>query len=150
MQLDDYLAIEEPLVERLREAVPELVTVTTAAELEDVANLRQKPPPAAIVIYDGDDVPQTPQSEAARGQRQVVLQRWLVVIAVQNVRDQRQGSSVRREAGPLMVKVIRAVAGWQPPVPNTRPLMRAPGTPGPAFEAGYGYFPLLFIARVFT
>jgi len=77
-----------------------------------------------------------------------VLQRWLIVIAVQNVADVRQGSAARREAGPLMSQTLLAVKGWQPPIVGMRPLVRAPASPGPAFEAGYGYFPILILARV--
>ncbi len=143
---DDHLALEEPIVTRLREEIEELKTVTTAAELEDVANMRQRPTPAAIVIYDGDDVLQQPDATVGRGAHDVVLQRWLVVLAIQNVRDQRHGSAMRRDGGPLIRRVMDALRGWQPPVGGVRPLVRV-SAPGPAFEAGYGYFPIMFHAR---
>jgi hypothetical protein len=145
--LDDYLALEEPLVQRVRSAVPEFKAVVTAAELTAIEQMRQQTP-AAIVVYDGDAVPQTPESEARDGERQIAIQRWLVVIAVQNVRDTRGGTSARREAGPLMSKTMAALKGWQPPVAGVRKLRRGDGVPGPAFDSGFGYFPLLFLARV--
>lgn len=146
--LSDWLAAEELIVDRLKDQVAELRTVTTAAELAAVAEMRQKPTPSAIVVYDGDDVPTNPQSQAKQGARHKAVQRWLVVLAVKNVADQRAGSSARRDAGPLIAKIMNALAGWQLPLPGVRPLSRA-GSPGPAFEKGYGYFPILFTAEVF-
>lgn len=146
--VEDWLAAEELIVTRLKTEMPELKTVTTAAEIAAVEKMRQLAP-AAIVIYDGDDVRQGPQAKPNRGQNEIVSQRWLVIIAVQNVADQRGGSGARRVAGPLISRAKRTLAGFDLGLPGVRPLQSA-SAPGPAFESGYGYFPLLFTAEVFT
>lgn len=148
--LSDYLALEPVIIDRLESEVTELVLVGSAPDLDGLAEGRQATP-SAYVIYGGDQVPTNDRRISDAGKRHVITQRWFVVLAVRNVRDTVSGSGVRSDAGPLLSKIITALAGEKPwvPVSGIRPLRRA-GAPRPSYRAGYGLFPLLFTADVIT
>lgn len=145
----NYLALEPLIIDRLKTEVPTLRAVLSADALADLAEGVQTTP-AAYVLYDGDDVPSADGKRAGDGARQLVSQRWLVVLAVRNARG---GSDAREDAGPLLTQILAALAGYHPqPAPPSqvyRPLKRAQA-PRPGYHAGYGYFPLLFTTEVLT
>ena len=145
----NYLAVESLIIDRLTAEVPALRAVLSADALTDLTEGVQTTP-AAYVLYDGDDVPSTDGKRAGDGARQLVSQRWLVVLAVRNARG---GADAREDAGPLLTQILAALAGYHPqPAPPAqvyRPLKRAQA-PRPGYHAGYGYFPLLFTTEVLT
>lgn len=140
--ITDYLSAEPLIVDRLRlqvAAVPD-PNVMTAADLSGVEQ-RAQHTPALHIIYDGDEpAGESGQSEA--GDAQVIWQRWLVVVAVRNVRDTTGGAGARAMAGPLLVSVIQALAGWRPSVDHS-PMIRS-SAPRPVFDAGFAYYPQLY------
>ncbi len=145
--ITDYLAAEQLLIARLRSAVPGFHAVLGAADLDGVAEAGQTVP-AAHVIYDGDALPGGDAARGGAGAAQMVAQRWMIVVAVRNVRQTLSGDGARGEAGPLISQTLAALSGWQPS-PAFRPLRRVPG-PRPGYNAGFGYFPLLFEAQLVT
>lgn len=138
----DYLSAEPLIVARLRdqvEAVPD-ANVLTAADLAGV-EARAQHTPALHVIYDGDE-PAGEAGQSEYGDTQVVQQRWLVVVAVRSARDTLGGAGARALAGPLLVAVIQALAGWRPSADHS-PMVRA-NAPRPVFDAGFAYYPQLY------
>lgn len=133
----NYLRIEALLRARIEASVAGLKAVLGAADLAGVSEAAQITP-AVHVLYDGDEV-------VTRGGDSVAVavnQRWLVVVAVRNVRNQATGDAARAEAGELIWEVLRAVQGWQPAA-DLGPLARVNG-PAPAYISGFAYFPLAF------
>lgn len=141
----NHLGLEALLVERIKSAVPAFRDVLGMADLAAMQESSQGTP-AAHVIYQGDAIPSG--SSAGQGTAQVVVQSWLVVVAVRNARDTLGGSDARRDAGALLTDTIQALSGWQP-APEFRPLVRV-NAPRPGFNAGFAYFPLAFEARFIT
>lgn len=139
-QENDFLQVEQLLVDRLRSAVAGItpvVHVLTAADLSDVAENMQ-PTPALHVVYRPFRV-----LEAREDGRLYRLQHtWLVVSATRNVAQIPSGSPARRDAGELMALAGGAVAGFVPPG-FLRPL-KATTPPGPGYRAGFQYLPLAF------
>lgn len=118
---------------RLAEAValPGL-KVLAAPDLDGIQAASQ-PVPAVHVVFGGFE-----RIESAQGLVEVV-ERWLTVVVVRNVRAAHQGADARADAGGLMDAVFAALNGWQPA--GYQPL--APGAPPTAgYASGYGYFPL--------
>lgn len=144
--MDNHLALEPLLIARLKSAVPGFRAVMGIADLESIPGASQTVP-AAHVIYNGDTLPGG-EGRAGQGSAQVVVQSWLVVILVRNLRDALGGSAARSDAGLLLTDTIQALSGWQA-APEFRPLVRV-NAPRPAFNAGFGYFPLAFEARFIT
>src|SRR3569832_1899995 len=131
--LDSYLAAEQLLIERLKQAVPEFAHVGDWSEYstldESIATT-----PAAYVVYGGDQV----RPAGGKGEVQRIDQIWGVVIVVRNVAQRAAGTAIREEAGPLMMKVLRALMGWQL-ADQLRPLERmAAPRPGGAGRGGGG------------
>lgn len=136
--MDNHLALEALLIERIKSAVPEFRDVFGMADLAAMQESSQVTP-AAHVIYQGDAIP----SGSNTSQKlTLVEQTWLVVVTVRSARDTRAGSGAREEAGGLISRVIEALSNWQP-APEFRPLVRV-NAPRPGFNAGFGYFPLAF------
>lgn len=145
--MDNYLAIENALIERLRLEVPAFFDVLGWADLPSVRD-SSLPDSAALVIYDGDIIPTGANTSAGKGAVQKVMQRWMVVVAVRNVRDMLGGADARTDAGLLITQVLKALSGWQP-LPESRELVRV-NAPKPDFIDGFGYFPLAFEAIIIT
>ena len=145
------LELEQPIKDRLKAEVPELIDVLSIAELNmgDVEDSVRRPP-SGIVFFDGYDVIAGEGGASSQGVSQAVDLRWGIVIAVRNVADPKSGAEARSEAGELMRKAIDAFAGWRPPLTGYQP-MREGSPPGPAYsETGMAYLPLLFLTRTFN
>jgi hypothetical protein len=98
-----------PIVERIRDQAAAFKKVGLAADLA-AARRELKQEPAAFVIPVLD---RSGQNELANGVSQYVLQRFGVVIAVQNLRDQ-AAIAAQEELAPLRLALITALLGWAP------------------------------------
>ena len=143
--MGNHLALEPLLIARLKAEVADFRAVLGMADLASMQEAGQTTP-AAHVIYQGDTLPGG-DSRAGQGAVQMVVQTWLVVVAVRNVRDTVGGGAAREEAGLLITLTLKALSGWA--APGYRPLVRV-NAPRPGFNAGYAYFPLAFEARMIT
>lgn len=140
---NDYLAVEEHLVARLKQMLAGMspaVHVLTAADLEGVAEANQ-PVPAVHVIYRNFRVLES----RADGRVSKLDHTWLAVTTTRNVARARSGAAARRDAGELMAKVGAALMGFRPPLTSS-PLRLTPG-PGPGYKAGFQYLPLAFLVE---
>lgn len=129
-----FVTVEQKIVERLKAAVPG-VTVTTAAELARVQELRQKAP-AVFVVYagfvPGQEIKNVPTVQ------QIVI-RFDVVVTTKNAAGAGVGTAARDDAGPLVQSVIEALIGL--PVGGGKYLRLSDS--GPAeYDAGYAYTPI--------
>ena len=140
--MDDYLAIQDLIVDRLAEEIEE----ATVSDWSDYASMEESriPTPAIYVIYQGDLFGQS----GGRGAVQRVDHMWGVVVVVRNVAN-RRGDQIRETAGPIMAKVIKALSGWTPSEESFRPLERRQAKE-PYYSAVVGYFPLMFSTGVIT
>lgn len=133
-----FLAIEPEIVARLRAAVDVTnLKVLNAADLAGMQAAAQHVP-AVHVIFDGF------ATLRAEDYRVEVVERWLTVIAVRNVASAARGEDARADAGPIMDQVFAALLGFQ--AAGCKPLIPTQ-PPRPGFAAGYGYFPLAWLAR---
>lgn len=133
-----FMALEPLLVARIQGLVdvPGL-KVLTAAQLAGVGENAQHVPAIHVVYNDF----------TAREDKGLVeiVERWLTVVAVRNVRSAKSGTDARQDAGPILDALFSALLGWQ--APGVKPLL--PLTPPrPDFNAGFGYFPLAWEARL--
>lgn len=139
----DHFAVGKAIVERLRSAMSELRQVRLAASMQEIADW-QPSSPAVWVVWDGDQI----MDSAGRGQAQIVRQRWIVALIVRSAADAATGGGVIEAAGPLLSKLIELLMGWLPASPvGARPLERIEA-PRPGYGAGYGYFPVAFVAAI--
>lgn len=139
MPAANYLALESALIDRLRQQVPTLSLVAGAANMPALSD-RASPSPACYVLYDGDRVVST----AHDGRREIVEQRWLVVLCVRHA-GQDGGAALRAAAGELLADILAALSGYAPP-PCTQAIERT-SAPRPAYPPGAGWYPLAYLAR---
>lgn len=129
-----FLALEQILIDRLREVLPPNVHVLSAADLAAATEATQ-PTPAVHVLYRtyrrGNPKP---------AGRVETVQDWLTVVAVRNLRSLGNGEQARDEAGPLLAQVIDALDRYQPGA-GYGSLALADAPPA-GYRAGHGYFPL--------
>jgi hypothetical protein len=141
LEANNFMALESHLVELVRLAVAGMspaVHVLTAAELGDVKESAQRTP-AVHVIYGGYSVAED------LGTAWRLEHTWYAVAAVRNVGAQRTGAAARAEAGPLVVRVIGALAGARVPG-ATKPLQMVT-PPKAGYATGFQYIPSAFLAE---
>ncbi len=138
--MTDYLAAAPLIIIRLKAKVPGFIEVDSRLDQTELEALTLRAP-AAYVLYDGDQ----PGDSGEFGD-QVILQRYLVLIVVRNIRQAVTGEGIRSEAGPLLAATLAALSGWQPG-PGFGRLQRIPG-PRPDYSIGYAFYPLLYTIPV--
>ncbi len=144
--MDDYLALEDQLVERIRQSLPELKAVLTATDLASIQDDR-KNELSAHVVYLGDDIPEGPDSQGSTGKIQLVTQNWLIVLVVKFA-GAATGKGNRKVAGPLISKLLVSLQGWQP-VGSFKSFRRA-NAPRVIYNNGFGYYPFAFKTTFFV
>ena len=143
--MQNYLALETLIQQRLKAEVSGLKAVKAAADLEDV-NQQNQVTPAAYVIYSGDRVVDAPAGRAGKGAAQSVYQTWLVMVSTRYLKNYKGPAE---DAGKVLYDIIQALAGWQAGAEFPRPLRRV-NAPKPEYLGGYGYFYLGFEAQLIT
>lgn len=140
----NYFALEPAIVERLKDQIPELEDVYTPFSVDNMLELTNNAV-AAHVIYAGDRV----GDSVGNGRANAVYQQWLVVLAVRDDGAQSgQTQSLRAIAAPLIVKLLRALQGFNPQISGYRALQRTNDGVGIGHSAGFGYFPYLFESQM--
>ena len=140
--MQDFLALETLLKDRIQSEVPGLRAVLSQADLDGVQRNRQTTP-AAHVIYGGYQVKDATPDQA----RVLITQRWWVVVAVRNVRDTNSNEAARQAAGPLIAGVLATLLGWKPDADHS-PLGLETSSARAQWTGGFGYLPLLFSSNV--
>lgn len=137
MRQPTFLGAEALIAARLKERLPKHVRVLCLA---DVAGAQESelPVPSVRVVYDGYRISDENWSTTT------FEQTYVVVVAVKNVRNLRDGSGAREEASPLIDDVIDALTGFQPE--GYAPLT-ATNTVKPGYVDGRGYYPLAFTTQ---
>jgi hypothetical protein len=140
----NYFDAEAAIVERLNDLLPELKAVLTPFSIGDMVEASQLSP-TVHVIYGGDQVAST----EGRGQKAMISQRWLIVLAVRAPKAQlQQTSDIRVVAGDIIPNLLQALQGWQA-IPQMRPLVRVNG-PAAGYSSTFAYFPFLFEGLLVT
>lgn len=137
--VDDYLFVAPRIAARLEAQLPDTpVDVCETAEQVLKADRRAR---VLMVMWAGDRVDPGDAGRARDGASQLVHQRWLVVLGINNVA---KGADARNlAAGPLLSRVHRALAGWTPEG-AARPLRRASAPLKPTFTESKAVYPLGF------
>ncbi len=133
-----FLSAEPLLIERLQARVDGVRKVVAVGELAELAKGGEALPalfvlPAALTLKSTDA-----SKSKARYEEE-----WLVVLMVKSARQSAAGVEAQRaQAGPLLLQVFQALAGW---APATHLSALEPVTPpAPAMEGVFAYFPLAF------
>lgn len=102
----DYLFLGPLIKARLATSLPEVpVDVCETAEQVLAADKR---PQVLMVLWAGDVF----GDHAGGGRSQKLRQRWLVMLGMNNAG--KQADARHSKAGPLLSRVHKALAGWQP------------------------------------
>lgn len=140
-EANNFLALEPHLLELITHAVQGLhpaVHVLSSADLADVKESAQKTP-AVHLVYGGFRIAED------MGASWRLQHKWYAVVVVRNVATARSGQAARQDAGPMVARVMDALAGAQVPG-ATRALTLA--TPPPAsYRAGHQYIPTAYEAE---
>jgi len=135
--MDNYFALEELLINRLKETVAGVRAILSQAELGGVAEDQQITPALHVIFNAATPTPNTD------GHRRYFREQWHVVVAVRNPRTQRGGRAARDEAGPLVTQVLKALELWRPSKAYS-PLQVSLFVRPVVSPGGFIYVPLLF------
>jgi len=138
--IDDFLALETLLRDRIESTIPELSG--NVRLVNDPDDIIQRAPSAGAWI-----APSITQMETDRSGRALdCLQRWSVTLTMRNTSQLVDKNGVRQKAGPIIARLLSAVSGWHPGSPYS--LLRAVTPPtGPFVENGVFFYPLEFETR---
>lgn len=139
--LENWFSAGALIAARLEEQVPGLGPVREIAALGDIGGLTLNPP-SAFVCWAGDSFADT----SDKGEAQIVLQKWHVVLAVRSAYEAARGQGVISLAGPLISRILQALNGYALS-PEHRPLRRIESVE-PGSAAGFAYYPLTFTTAV--
>jgi hypothetical protein len=135
----DYLFVAPLIAARLESQLPD--TPVDVCETTDQVLKADRRARVLMVLWAGDRVDAGDNGRAREGASQLVHQRWLVVLALNNVA---KGADARNlAAGPLLSRVHRALAGWAPEG-APRALRRASAPLQPTFTESKAVYPLGF------
>lgn len=136
--MNNYLDLENLIIERLTAELPKEVKVLSSADLEGLKTSAQ-PAPAVHVLLEDDQ----PASEVNTSQQ--IKQRWCCILVVKNVRTVRTGQAARTDAGLLIPQIITILNNWEPQgaIPYY-PLTRVKTAFKPRYSNGFMHYPLTF------
>jgi hypothetical protein len=110
------------IAQRLREQLPALRMVGTAADYAAVKGLRDFVPRSAYVLMAAEEPAGAQPARAAR--RQPVSAEFGVVLSVSNYRAGGPAGDPHDDELATMVAAVRgALLGWQPPMPGHEPIV---------------------------
>ncbi len=138
--IDDFLALETLLRDRIEAVIPELSGNVRLVNNPD--DIIQRAPSVVAWIAPG-----ITHMEADRSGRALdCQQRWSVTLTLRNTSQLVDKHGVRQKAGPIIAKLLSALSGWHPGSPYS--LLRAVTPPtGPFVEDGVFFYPLEFETR---
>jgi hypothetical protein len=137
--LDDYLFLGPLLQARLVGQVPD-VPVDVCETVQQVLAADRRPL-VLMVMWAGDRFDETERGRAGNGASQVVFQRWLVLLALNNASPEKDARHLR--AGPLLSAVHKALAGWTPEG-SSRAMRRANAAMRPDITPQKAIYPMGF------
>lgn len=143
--LDDYLIAESLIQARLAEPGRDLPRVLSGADLEGVVEESQ-PSPAIHLVGPFEQIPVGKGDTALRNRAQKVIQGWMLVVVVRNVRGV---ADARKDAGPYVSGTIKALQGWTPSTEHGA-MLRRDAPYRPTYRNGFFYYPLLFQTQIIT
>ncbi len=134
--LDDFLILEERLVKRIEQQVPELVNhVRMVNRIEDIV---QRAAPITLWIMPGVTAIEADRS----GRAFDCNQRWSLLLVVRNASQGLDKRPARIQAGPIISRLFDTLAGWHPGAPFG--ILRPVTAPSPFFEPGLFFYPMEF------
>ncbi len=142
MLTDDFLSAGPAIEQRIRDQVPGLRMVLSAADLEGVQESKQTTPAAHVLFAD-----YTVAEEQAAGERARIRQTWIAVVVERNVRQSNQAAAQRATIGPRVLEVMRALMGW-PPTAEHSALVPTDSPFQTAYSNGFIYVPVAFTTDV--
>lgn len=128
------LALEAPLIARLRAQLPGAPTVVALRALGDLSAARV-PTPGVIVAYAGGTVLES----RADGRAARVSQRWQLACVARNVANASDDAAAAGAAA-LADATLAALLGWKPAADATA--LRLSDLPAPLYGSGYLGLPL--------
>ncbi len=128
--MNDYLEVEPLIIARLKEELSDVQILSSWGQ--PVIKESPELPPSVMLFLEDDQ----PAEAVAAGKNQKIEQRWLALVVVREP---------EQEAGPLIARVIRSLAGWRPEGGRFAPFQRIRTSFLPDFSPnGFFYFPLSF------
>jgi hypothetical protein len=141
---ENYLFLQPLLEARITEQIGQNIPVQGIEELAQ-AGAEDRRPFVVFVYWAGDRFNESEGGRAMGGHAQMVAQRWLVVLYVNNAQHANRQAR-NQAAGALLSKLHQALAGWQPLAAQPGAQQRFTRINGlkPDYTKSSGLYPLMF------
>lgn len=143
----DHLAVGQEIFEALQAAFPKDSGVFILHWADPRTDkLPAQFTPAVIVAYGYDAPLDGRDQQLGRGAKLMCDQEWRVAVVVKDAASQSAGTASLDEAGPIIAKVIKTLAGR--PVANETSTLQWRGSSAPFFANSLRALPYIFTARL--
>lgn len=147
----DFLVLQGELEALLKSELADIrpaVHVLTPAALaseetdsKDKAPGKVHPAPAVNVVYLGHKFSSDAARQRTDGRATLIAQLFALEVVTRNVRSLKAGADARSESGLLAMRVFKAAVGAR--LPSASSTVRFVPGPGPVYQSGLQYLPLL-------
>lgn len=142
--LDNYLFLQPLIAARLKDQLADDTPIEGIESLTQAGD-QDKRPRVIYVMWAGDIFDESDSGRAGRGVSQMVRQRWMVALRINNA-SQVDKAARNADAGRWLSRIHKALAGWVPDGLG-RPFVRS-GSVAPNYTKASGLFPLGFAIQL--
>jgi hypothetical protein len=144
--IDQYFALEPTIVEALKSSIPEIKTIHTPFNIEEMLEITNEEVALSVIYFD-DRV----AGSAGQGGASTIFQQWLVVLSIRDASSQLQETNAIRElAAPHIGKVLSTMNGLDPTVAGFDVFKRVNSPVRSGGKTGHFYFPMMFECLMFN
>lgn len=142
--IDNYFALEPVIVEALKSNIPEIETIHTPFNIEEMLGMTNEEVALSVIYFDdrvGD--------EAARGRVSIIHQQWLVVLSLREASSQLQSTNeIRKKAEPYIQMILKTMQGLDSKLAGSRPFKRVSSPVRSGGKSSFFYIPFMFEAQL--
>ena len=143
---ESYFALEPVIVKALQDNIPEIKTIHTPFNIEEMLGITNEEVALSVIYFD-DRV----AGNAGQGQVSTIYQQWLVVLSVREASSQlQQTNAIRELAAPHIQKVLKVMSGRDPEIAGFDVFKRTNSPVRSGGQTGHFYFPMMFECLMFN
>lgn len=143
---ESYFALEPVIVDALRGNIPEIKTIHTPFDIEEMLGITNEEISLSVIYFD-DRV----AGNKGQGQANTIYQQWLVVLSVRDASSQlQQTNAIRELASPHIKNILETMSGLDPEIAGFDVFKRTNSPVRSGGKSGHFYFPIMFECLMFN
>lgn len=152
MTVTSYFEVEPLIVQHIQENMPDVPSIDTPFDIDDMLANSSNDDLSVSVIYHGYRM----GNVIGKGIITNQYQQWLIVLKAYNQEGQSSNANlIRKTADPYIMQLLNCMQGFDPRRLNPelkayRQFSQADSPVGAGMSSSFGYFPFLFEIQMFV